>query len=98
MCFEFNSYIQKTQLQVGKVNSYFDGLNMKFDLNENMLYGSSLYRGAMVLITPYGDDQRYLSKSHPIILKAGEATIIKLTEKQVWIDFYDCVFVKSFSY
>ena len=81
--YEFNSYVPGEYLEIGKVDSYYDGLNIKFDIHKDLLCGSSLFRGAMVFITPYGDDLQYLSKSHPITLKTGEATSIKLTEKQV---------------
>ena len=48
-----------------------------------MLYGSSMYLGVVIYITPYGDDHRYLSSAKSIDLKGGELAVIKITEKEV---------------
>ena len=91
MCFEFNPYNASKLLSIGKVKNYYSGFNILFDVGENMLYGSFGYRGVVIYITPYGDDHRYNAASRPIDAKGGEATVIKLTEKQVSSFSFVCV-------
>lgn len=86
-CFQFNPYNPTKTLSIGKVSNYYSGLNLFFDISDNMLYGTSMYRGVVIYITPYGDDHRYLSLSKSIDLKGGETTIIKITEKEVSLPF-----------